>query len=62
MIDEVNRHAAGRVVLLDTAEADTPIYGVLQIGDLRGLASILADRQAARGRAAPIVRIDAAID
>jgi transmembrane sensor len=62
VIDEVNRNAIGRVVLLDPSEAGTPIYGVLQLGDLRGLASILADRQAGRGRTAPIVRIDGAVD
>lgn len=57
VIEEVNRHSAGRVVLLDPAQANTPIYGVLHVGDLDGLASILQDR--AKGRVAHAVRIDA---
>lgn len=62
VIDEANRYATGHAVLLDQREADTPIYGMLHAGDLDGLASMLADRQSARGRSARVIRIDAAAD
>lgn len=62
VIEEVNRHAVGRVVLLDPSEADTPIYGVLRAGDLEGLASILRDRKTSRSRMESPVRIEQPIN
>lgn len=62
VIEEVNRHAVGRVVLLDPSEADTPIYGVLRAGDLEGLASILRDRETSQSRMASPVRIEKPIN
>lgn len=58
VIDEVNRHAHARIVLLDPAEANTPVYGVLQAGDLNGLAKMLRDRAASRSSIASPVRIE----
>src|SRR3546814_12777481 len=58
VIEEVNRNAVGRHVLLDPSEADTPVYGVLRDGDLEGIASILKERHETRARHAPQVRTD----
>lgn len=45
VIAEVNRHSARDIRLTDPALANTPIYGVLHIGDVEGLKSIVADIQ-----------------
>lgn len=41
VIAEANRHSQAQIVLLDTALADQPIYGVLHRGDVDGLLSII---------------------
>lgn len=41
VIAEANRHSEAQIVLLDTALADQPIYGVLHRGDVDGLLSII---------------------
>lgn len=43
VIEEVNRHSATDIRLNDPSLASTPIYGVLHIGDVEGLKSIVAD-------------------
>lgn len=43
VIQEVNRHSATDLRLNDPSLASTPIYGVLHIGDVEGLKSIVAD-------------------
>src|SRR3546814_11492778 len=55
VIEEVNRHAVGRVVLLDPSEADTPVSGVLRAGDPDGLASTLQAPTAPRSGTTPPV-------
>jgi len=54
VVAELNRYSANDVRLTDSAIADTPIYGILHIGDVDGLRSIVRDieqiddREAAR--------------
>lgn len=62
VIDEVNRHSTGRIVLLDRSKSAMPVYGVLHIGDLDGLVSMLRDQQGPRTRSGRIVRVEGAIN
>lgn len=43
VIDEVNRYSASKVLPVDPAIADTPIYGVFHIGDVDGLRQVVRD-------------------